>query len=191
METKICSKCFVEKELIEYSKDKSRIGGYYVYCKKCRKKNYNENSDKRIKSSKDWYSKNKEKKHQEILERNRKWRKLNPSYTSDRKKIDPTFKLIVNLRRRIKRFLDLKNLTKKNKTSEIVGCDNFFLKIYIENKFTDGMSWDNQGQWHIDHIIPLSSAKTEEELYKLCHYTNLQPLWAKDNLAKSNKLPYL
>jgi hypothetical protein len=57
-----------------------------------------------------------------------------------------------------------------------------------EEKFTEGMSWDNKNEWHIDHIIPLSSAQTEEELYKLCHYTNLQPLWAEDNLRKSNKI---
>jgi hypothetical protein len=51
------------------------------------------------------------------------------------------------------------------------------------------MSWEKFGKYiHIDHIIPLSSAKTEEEIYKLCHYTNLQPLWAEDNLKKSNKL---
>jgi hypothetical protein len=58
----------------------------------------------------------------------------------------------------------------------------------MENKFTEGMSWDNQGKWHIDHIIPLSSANSEEEIYKLFHYTNLQPLWAKDNLSKHNKI---
>ena len=49
------------------------------------------------------------------------------------------------------------------------------------------MTWNNRSEWHIDHIIPLSSAKTEEELYKLFHYTNLQPLWAKDNLIKGKK----
>jgi hypothetical protein len=79
----------------------------------------------------------------------------------------------------------------KNKTyNDIIGCSPEFLKEYLENQFAEGMSWDNHGQysWHIDHIIPLSSAKTDEEIYKLCHYTNLQPLWAEDNLRKSNKI---
>ena len=55
------------------------------------------------------------------------------------------------------------------------------------------MSWETHSLygWHIDHIIPLSSAKTEEEIYQLCHYTNLQPLWAEDNLKKGDKLDYL
>jgi hypothetical protein len=63
------------------------------------------------------------------------------------------------------------------------------LREYIESKFYEGMSWENFGQWQIDHIFPLSQAKSEEELYKLFHYTNIQPLWAKDNLEKSDKLP--
>lgn len=64
------------------------------------------------------------------------------------------------------------------------------MRNYLENKFIDGMTWDNKGfyGWHIDHIIPLSSAKTEEEIYKLCHYSNLQPLWAEDNMKKGDKI---
>ncbi len=55
---------------------------------------------------------------------------------------------------------------------------------------TGGMTWKNKEfyGWHIDHIVPLSSAKTEEDVYKLCHYTNLQPLWSKDNMSKGSKL---
>ena len=93
-----------------------------------------------------------------------------------------------SVRSRIRRFLKSKNVTKRNKTFDIVGCTPQFLKEYLETQFTDGMSWDNRSEWHIDHIIPLSSVKTEDELYKLCHYKNLQPLWAEDNLKKSNKI---
>jgi hypothetical protein len=98
-------------------------------------------------------------------------------------------KLTCNVRCRVKNFLNSKNIVKNNKTFNIVGCSPEFLKEHLENQFTNGMSWDLMGQQiHIDHIIPLSSANTEEEIYKLCHYTNLQPLWAEDNLKKSNKL---
>lgn len=67
-----------------------------------------------------------------------------------------------------------------------ISIDEF--KIYLESKFTDGMSWHNVGEWHIDHIKPLSSFNLtdEDEFRKACHYTNLQPLWASDNLRKSN-----
>lgn len=68
------------------------------------------------------------------------------------------------------------------------GCSPEFLKEHLERQFVEGMTWENRNEWHIDHIIPLSSAKTEDELYELCHYTNLQPLWAEDNLKKSNKV---
>jgi hypothetical protein len=71
-----------------------------------------------------------------------------------------------------------------------LGCSIEELKKYLELKFLPGMSWANHGLrgWHIDHIIPLASANSEEELKKLCHYSNLQPLWSEDNLSKGDKL---
>ena len=191
METKVCSKCNIEKSLEDFTKDKNRPDGHYVYCKKCRNLIYQLNSEVRKEQSKKHYQKIKEQKHDIILERNRLWRKNNPTYTTDRKKIDPTFKLIKNLRRRLNRFISFSYFTKRNTTINLIGCPPNELKLFLEKKFQNNMSWDNYGEWHIDHIVPLSSAKTEEELYKLCHYTNLQPLWAKDNLVKSNKLDYL
>jgi hypothetical protein len=92
------------------------------------------------------------------------------------------------MRSRLRSFLKTRNITKKNKTFDIVGCSPEFLKEHLESQFVEGMAWDNRKEWHIDHIIPLSSAKTEEDIYKLCHYTNLQPLWAEDNIKKSNKI---
>ena len=93
------------------------------------------------------------------------------------------------VRSRVNKIIKINDISKKNKTFDIVGCTPEFLKEHLENQFVNGMSWENYGYhgWHIDHKIPLSSAKTEEEIYKLYHYTNLQPLWAEDNLKKSNK----
>lgn len=191
MVTKICNKCKVEKDVCNFSKDKNRKDGYYIQCKECRKLTYQKNSEYRKEKSKQYYYDNKDKNYNKILERNRIWRKNNPNYTTERKKIDPTFKLIKNVRRRLKRFLEINYITKRSQTYNIIGCSPEFLREHIEKQFTEGMSWDLMGSHiHIDHIIPLSSAKTEEEIYKLCHYSNLQPLWAKENLKKSNKLIY-
>jgi len=77
---------------------------------------------------------------------------------------------------------------KKSKTSEMLGCSWEELIIFLSSKFVDAMTWENRHLWHIDHIIPLASATSEEELIKLNHYTNLQPLWAADNLRKSDKI---
>ena len=92
------------------------------------------------------------------------------------------------LRARVK--ASLKNSPKRTRTHLLVGCSIEELKIYIEKKFQPGMTWDNWEQfgWHLDHIIPLASAKTEEEMKSLCHYTNLQPLWWRDNLKKRDKI---
>ena len=79
----------------------------------------------------------------------------------------------------------------KNKTyTDVIGCSPEFLKEHLEKQFTVEMSWDNHGLygWHIDHITPLSSAKTEDDVHKLCHYTNLQPLWCNENYKKGTKV---
>lgn len=67
---------------------------------------------------------------------------------------------------------------------DLVGCSLDDLRKHLEAQFTIGMTWDNYGDWHVDHVVPLCSADTEEKLYELCHYTNLQPLWAADNISK-------
>jgi hypothetical protein len=77
---------------------------------------------------------------------------------------------------------------KTSKSKQILGCDYIELKQHLESKFTEGMNWDNYGKWHIDHIYPSSLAETEEEIIRLNHFTNLQPLWAEDNIRKGNKL---
>ena len=69
-----------------------------------------------------------------------------------------------------------------------VGCDLPFLMTHLESQFVDGMSWDNYGKWHVDHVIPLASGKTLDAIIPLFHYSNLQPLWAFDNLSKGAKM---
>ncbi len=110
-------------------------------------------------------------------------------YEKDRRKSDPEFKLKSSMRKRLNIFLKSSNMRKTNKTFKMVGCTPKFLKEYLEKKFKPGMTWDNHtiNGWHVDHIIPLDSAKNEEDVKRLMHYTNLQPLWALDNIKKSNK----
>jgi hypothetical protein len=156
------------------------------------KKHYHENKEKnseKLKNlSKKYYQNNREKRLEYRKEYSKNNREKRNEYLSNKKKIDPIYRLSCIVRNRLYSFLKNKNITKQNKTFDIVGCSPQFLKEYLENQFTNGMSWDNRCEWHIDHIIPLSSATTEEDIYKLCHYTNLQPLWAEDNLSKSNKI---
>lgn len=208
METKICSKCNTEQELCFFQKDSSKKDGYRPDCKVCRKL-YNTLNYHRFKDKNLEYKKNLRKSYPEkFAESEKTYRTNNPDkvklrrklyyennkekhseYVRKRRKTDYMFKLVDNMRRRINVFLSLNSFIKKNKTFDIVGCHPELLRNHIEKQFTEGMSWDLMGRYiHIDHIIPLSSAKTEEEVYKLCHYTNLQPLWAKDNLSKGDRV---
>jgi len=107
-------------------------------------------------------------------------------YLITRRKTDPLFKMQCYLRSRTSMAFKSKGYTKNTKTQEMLGIHWEVCKVHVEQQFIEGMDWENYGDWHIDHIVPLSCADTEEELKFLCHYTNLQPLWAVDNLAKSN-----
>jgi hypothetical protein len=115
-------------------------------------------------------------------------REYSKKYRKIKKAIDPLYDISGRLRRRVGKAIVAKGYTRKSKTGDIIGCTWEDLKKYIESKFQDGMTWENRNSWHIDHIIPLASAKSVEELYKLNHYTNLQPLWAKDNMKKGKKI---
>ena len=86
-------------------------------------------------------------------------------------------------------FIRVSEGLKKESTAEqLLGCSLQFFAKYIEDQFKEGMTFDNHGQWHLDHIIPLATAETREDIIKLNHYTNFQPLWAKDNLSKGAKI---
>ena len=218
METKKCSKCQQEKNLCDFTKDRNRPDGLFVYCRECKKveskKEYEKNKERIFNYQRKYYLENtnkiksrvsnynlKNKENSKIYYRNniekrlfyaKQYREKNKEnrnkYEKYRKEIDIFYKLKHLVRNRINKYLKLKKIKKNHTTFELVGCTSQELKIYLEQKFIVGMSWDNQGKWHIDHIMPLSSAKTEEELYKLCHFTNLQPMWASDNIKKGAKI---
>lgn len=106
-----------------------------------------------------------------------------------RMKNNPVFKLRCYLASRMSSAFKNMGYNKTGKTKDLLGASFEIVKEHIEKQFIKGMSWDNKNKWHIDHIIPVSSAVTKEELIKLFHYSNLQPLWAKDNRIKYNKVP--
>jgi hypothetical protein len=178
-----------EKYKLEYQNNKEKIKEYS-------KQYYENNKEKILEYQKKYCEKNKEKRiiimkkiNKKNYENNKeKRKKCTLVYINKRRKIDPLFRLTCNLRSRIYMALKIDNYTKQTNTFKILGCDLDTIKLHIEEKFTNGMTWENKGKWHIDHIVPLSSAKTEEEAYQLCHYTNLQPLWAEDNMNKGIKI---
>jgi len=112
---------------------------------------------------------------------------LRKDYRSNKFKNDPIYKLSHNLRSLISNYIKKKGYVKNKNTEVILGCSFDEFKIHIESQFVEGMFWQNHGKWHLDHKKPISWAETEDQVYELNHYTNFQPLWAKDNLSKGNK----
>jgi len=137
-----------------------------------------------------WYKINKDK----IKLREKIYRSLNKDkknlYFKNKKKTDIQYKLSCNLRSRLNTALN--SNYKDGSAVRDLGCTIEELKQHLESKFQPGMTWDNwtTDGWHIDHIKPLASfdLTDRKQLLEACHYTNLQPLWAKDNLIKSDKL---
>lgn len=202
---KTCSKCKQFKTLDLFSKDRSRKDGFNCTCKECCKgkvsnKEYNriyysKHKIKQTENAKKWQEENKEKvkdyfNNPIIKERRNKYRR-----NWDKKKYqNPIDKLYLIIGGHIRKNIKDLNVNKNKSTLKIVGLNSWEdFKNYIESLFIEGMTWDNYGigknneTWHIDHITPISSATTEEEVYKLNHYTNLRPMWCSDNIKKSNK----
>jgi hypothetical protein len=198
-----------DKEYYEKNKEKIRI--YYLNNKEKilekEKEYYKNNAGKILKYKKEYYLDNIEKfeeyylnnkekisEHKKIryLNNKEKINKKSVKHRNDRKSYDTLYKLICNIRCLIVSSIKLKGYRKVLKTEKILGCNFEEFKIYLESKFECWMNWSNYGNWNgepneinvawdIDHIIPLCSAKTEEEILKLNHYTNLQPLCSYTN----------
>lgn len=142
---------------------------------------YKDNRDKEIQRALKWNKENKEK----AAEAHKQWSKRSKYYTKKYQN-DVQYRLTTILRNRL--CSALKHHFKTGKTLELLGCSVEDFRQYIEQQWQPGMSWENHSLkgWHIDHIKPLSSfdLSNPEELKKAAHYSNLQPLWAVDNLNK-------
>ncbi len=189
-----CNRCLEVKQEEEFKIRPLNKSGYECRCTKCINElntiYYKKNKEKVNIKNREYVVENKEK----VALRKKKWKEQNRErliiqrreYKARKRIEDPLFKLKENLRRRISKSLNVSHWKKDTSTKIMLGCEYQELFNHLEKQFTEGMNWDNQGQWHIDHIKPLSLATTQEELVELCHYTNLQPLWAIDNIKKGN-----
>jgi len=195
---KICSKCEIEKPLNEFYKNKNTPDGYKYHCKLCMK-------DKIRQQNAKYYQDNIEVRteyHKQYREDNRDWmrEKDRNRYVENKtaklqynlkryheRKHNPLYRLSKNVRSLIRLKIVEGGYTKKSKAHEILGCSFDEFKLHIESQWADWMSWDNYGNpkdgivelnktWDIDHIIPSSSALTEEEVLNLNKFNNLQPL---------------
>lgn len=196
---KTCSRCKKEKPLHDFSKNSTKKHGRQSYCRECKveyQRNYRlADKEKYSKLSREYYKANKEK----IAKRYQEYYKANKeriiakqiSYNRARYKNENNFVVSKRLSGRIWCAFAGRGWTKRGRSAELVGCSWDELKLHIERQFLRGMTWDNRSEWHIDHIVPLASASTPEEMEALCHYTNLRPIWAKDNLKKHAKTEFL
>jgi hypothetical protein len=175
---KTCSKCKVYKPYAKFKKQSQVVDGHASACKDCSNKIdrswYQNNKERAKKNSSLYYQKNKDKRR---------------AKNKAKEEANPNFKLKRLLRHRLRQAI--KKNRKVGSAVKDLGCTIEELKVYLESKFQDGMTWDNHGPdgWHIDHIEPLSrfDLTDYEQLKKACHYTNLQPLWAEDNIRKGNR----
>ena len=164
---------------------------------KYNEKYYSKNENRIKKILKKWYLKNKEKRKERYKENSKinyykdKKKKMARvmAYQKIKLKTDINWILRKRLRNRLQKAL--KGVTKSKKTMDLLGVPHMdFFKTWIECKFKEGMTWENRRLWHVDHILPCSSfdlTKPEEQA-KCFHYTNLQPLWASENLSKGNRI---
>ena len=204
--TKKCSKCGDEYEnnLEFFYKCSQKRDNLRPECKKCTNahhKEYRKNPEvkhRRNHAIKTWAKNNEErssqikKQHYEnnkskYIEKAKRWKK-------EKCNSDPSYKVLLSCRNRLSRIVREKDGSKPDSTLNIIGCSTNELKSNLEKQFVDGMNWENYGRygWHVDHIRPCCSFDlTDPEQVKKCfHYTNLQPLWAEDNLSKGGRYEF-
>jgi len=218
---KTCIKCNTEKLIKEFTKRSKNKEKRKNTCKSCCTKIRKEWSqtdigkNSNLKSRKKHYKTDKyiikEKRYRKskkgkvaIKRSQRKYFQTHKKETNkklkEKRKIDPLFKLSVTARNSIRNAFKKNGFKKNSKTNQILGCTFEEFKIHIEKQFVFWMNWENYGKyngefdfgWDLDHKVPLSSAKSEIELIKLCHFSNIQPLCSRINRdIKKNKLNFI
>ena len=208
---KECVKCKITKDLSCFPKDKRLTSGYRKKCKECynehqkqlrrakpeqysnmRKRNYQKNIDKMRLEKRKYYADNKEAKSLYDIEYREKNKEKIAAYKKewDKKQMQDSivYKIKKNLRRRVHHALNGK--TKSASTMKLIGCTPEYFKEYIESLFLENMSWDNYGEWHIDHIIPCFAfdLSIPEQQQKCFNYSNQRPLWKTDNLKRPKSI---
>lgn len=178
---KICNKCLENKPLTEFSGSVSQKDGHISSCKVCMRayslrRRIKHGQVPRIKNSK--------------LQNNETKKRCDREYRKNRMMNDPIFKIKCNTRSLLYNSFTRAcsgRYKKSINTETMLSCSMDYFVKYIENKFTEGMTFENYGAWHLDHIKPIANCNSLEDIIEYNHYTNFQPLWAKDNILKSNK----
>jgi hypothetical protein len=160
------------------------------------KRTYQKHKEKKSEYHKNWSEKNREhltEYHKKWRTDNiDKWRKTKRVYEKNRKASDPLYKLISNFRTAIYQVLKESNVEKNRHYFDILQYTPEELITHLENQFTERMTWDNYGEWHVDHKLPITSFNIEEmgdkEFMKCWALENLQPMWGDENIRKSNKI---
>mgnify|MGYP005749717039 CR=1 FL=1 len=185
-EHKHCGKCDTWKELKDYGKSKPKWDGLHSMCKVCDRA-AGKARHKKLMSTEAGRERERARKRK-VQRKSIANGNLN-AYYRKRRREDPAFAVKCRLRARLQRALKAQGVQKTTATMTLCGCTLEFLKGYLEKQFVHGMTWENKDLWHIDHIRPCCSFDlTDVEQQKQCfHYTNLQPLFAKDNRIKGGK----
>ena len=192
MEKKVCKSCKEIKTIDNFYRYKKKYyKGDCKYCTSINAKSYNQkNKENNLSRNKKWRQNNLEKVKQsrkKYYEKNKvliNSTKKSNEWILNKRKTDPIFKLKSNISSSLRRYLKIKGFRKNSTTSKILGCSKEIFLLHIESKFESWMTWENYGLynghnnygWDLDHIIPLSSANTEDEVISLNHYSNFQPL---------------
>jgi len=190
MKNKVCIKCGENKNVSDFHSRRNQCKECIKRCMKKIKKKYREKNKEKIKEKNKKYKKKyREENKEKILEYQKK-------YERERRENDSLYRLTTNIRSLISISFKRGGYTKKSRTYKILGCSFEDFKKHIESQFEDWMNWDNYGLyngnecygWDFDHIIPLSSCECEDDIYRLNHYSNLQPLcsYINRNVKKGN-----